>query len=172
MQILHREYYNVFSGGEVKVQPVIPPAHISGRIYDKNAIYDELLHSYFGISNFHGYMPTKLYANFLLKISQTFQCPVKHFQEDLAFNMQIIFLAKRIAVMPDVVYYYRMGGGTSRFMPTFFEDCVSLYNFKVEQINNRQLPESFRYTTAIELKNELWSWLEMYYIEYRKELTM
>ena len=60
----------------------------------------------------------------------------------------------------------------SRFMPTFLNDCVNLYRFKIEQINNCHLPESYCYTTAVELKNELWSWLEMYFLKYRKKLAL
>lgn len=154
-----------FFGPGIRLRPDITPAYAQRRTYDAEAIREELLHSYFGVSNFHGYMPTKLYANRLLKLSRDFQCPARHFQEDIAFNLQMIFRANRVSVMPDVVYYYRMGGGTSRFMPSFWEDCLNLYRFKLTQIEKRGLPMEFRFTTRVELKNELWSWLEMYRLE-------
>ena len=153
--------------GPLKFKPMVMPAYVTRRVYQENEIHSELMQSYYGIGNFHGYMPTKLYRNSILKESVQFKCPVHFFQEDVAYNMQIIFLCKRIAVMPDVVYYYRMGGGTSRFMPTFWHDCISLYHFKLEQIEMHGLPESFRYTTAVELKNELATWLEMYYLRHK-----
>ncbi len=150
----------------VKLKLEIPPAFKQRRVYVKEEIRAELLQSYFGISNFHGYMHTKLYRNSLLKKSLCFETPVHFFQEDIAFNLQMMFIVDRIAVMPDVVYNYRMGGGTSHFMPTFLDDSIHLYRFKMKQIELHHLPEEYRYTTAIELKNELGSWLDMFCIEH------
>lgn len=156
-----------WSKGFLRKEP-IPPSLQTPRTYDKIGIQNELLHSYFGVTDFPGYMPTKLYKNKYLKQSVTFERPVRFFQEDIAFNAQMLLLAERIAVIPDVVYFYRMGGGTSRFMPTFWEDCVALYCFKCNQIRQNQLPEQFFYTTCVELKNELSTWLIAFYNKYYK----
>lgn len=151
------------------VKQNIPPSLLEHHVYEGQEISERLLPSFFGITDFPGYMPTKLYANCLLKKSRDFQCPVKHFQEDIAFNLQMIFMANRVAVMPDVVYFYRMGGSTSRFMPNFLDDCIALYDFKLKQIELRDLSRNMKYTTAVELKNELWTWLEMNYYEYKRK---
>ena len=153
----------------IKLKVVCTPCLSKRRVYSKQEQKDLLYKSFFGISNFTGYTPTKLYKNTLLKKSLNFECPVKFFQEDIAFNMQIMFEAERVAVMPDVVYYYRYGGGTSRFMPTYLTDCVKLYEFKLRQIEKHCLPEDFVTTTAIELKNELWVWLCMFYRNNKKD---
>ena len=133
--------------------------------FNKKEIWNKILPCYFGISDFSGYMHTKLYSNRLLKKSLRFESPVKFFQEDIAFNLQIALQAEKIAVIPDIIYYYRMGGGTSKFMPTFFDDCINLYRFKMKIIKIYNLPEQFRYTTAVELKNECYTWLEMFYFQ-------
>lgn len=139
------------------------------KVFRGKEVTEVIVPSFFGITDFPGYMPTKLYKNTLLKKSQSFECPAKHFQEDIAFNLQICILSECIAVMPDTVYYYRMGGGTSRFMPTFLDDCINLYKFKIEQIDENGFSPELKITSAIEMKNELWTWLNMYFQEYKKK---
>lgn len=151
-----------FFRGYMRRKPNIPPSYSVRRVYTKEEIRTKLLQSYFGITDFHGYIPTKLYRNRLLKQGLEFETPARFFQEDIAFNLQMLFLANRIAVMPDIIYNYRMGGGTGRFMPTFLDDSIQLYQFKIKQIMEHKLPESFKQTAAIELKNELGTWLDMY----------
>lgn len=150
------------------IKKQIPFSLSERKVYEGQEIKEKIMPSFFGITDFPGYMPTKLYKNSLLKKSVDFECPAKHFQEDIAFNLQVCILAERIAVVPDTVYYYRMGGGTSRFMPTFFEDCVSLYKFKNKQIEINDFSPNLKVTAAIEMKNELWTWLDMYYQKYIK----
>lgn len=149
----------------------IPLSLKEKHLYIENEINNKLLSSFFGITDFPGYMPTKLYRNELLKESSNFICPVKHFQEDIAFNLQVILKARKIAVTPDVVYYYRMGGSTSKFMPEFLDDSIALYNFKVKIIEKNQLPEELRYATAVELKNECSFWLKMYFEYYHGNMN-
>lgn len=155
-----------FFANRFYVRANIPPSLKKNHLYYEEEIREKLLPSFFGITDFPGYMPTKLYKNALLKDSGCFECPVKHFQEDIAFNLQAILLAKKIAVTPEVVYYYRMGGSTSKFMPEFLNDSISLYRFKVKQIKMHSLSDELFYTTAVELKNECSYWLQMYYEYY------
>lgn len=152
-----------FFGNGFRVKQTINPSLQKRYLYEGEEIKRRLYPSFFGISDFTGYMHTKLYSNEILKKSLCFECPVKHFQEDVAFNLQAVLLAKRIAVMPDIVVFYRMGGSTSHFMPTYLEDCVSLYKFKMSQIEKNNLDKNLRYTTAVELKNELFCWLQMFF---------
>ena len=145
-----------------------PPILTERKTYDKEQIEGSIIPSFFGITNYPGYMHGKLYRNSILK--QTISLPyppIKFFQEDIAFNLRATLLAQRVTTLPDVVYNYRIGGGTSSFMPSFFSDCIALYNFKHEIIQNEGLDDHLRYTTDVELKNELATWLEMYF-EYVK----
>ena len=151
-----------------KVKKQIPASLSKKQVYKGEQVKEIVMPSFFGITDFPGYMPTKLYKNTLLKKSQFFECPAKHFQEDIAFNLQMCILAECIAVMPDTVYYYRMGGGTSRFMPTFMEDCINLYKIKIKQIDKNGFSPELKITSAIEMKNELWTWMNMYFQEYKK----
>ena len=158
--------YRVF-GKLMKMRGSVPPSMTTLHTYCDDEIRLKLLPSYFGITDFPGYMPTKLYRNELLCKSVDFECPVKFFQEDIAFNLQLLLLAKRVVTTPEPVYCYRSGGGTSRFMPTFLEDCISLYQFKKEQIEKNDLSQELHYYVAVELKNEVYTWLEMHYAKNR-----
>lgn len=149
------------------IHPVIPRLLREYKVYEGQMIREELMPSYFGISDFSGYMHTKLYSNKIIKKAANFEYPVKFFQEDIAFNIQAFLLSGKVSVMPDEVYCYRAGGGTSHYMPSFLEDCIALYNYRKELIVQYQLPESMSYTLAVELKNELFTWLSMYYIQYK-----
>lgn len=145
----------------IKLKKSIPPILSQKYCYEGEKIYSEILPSFFGITNFPGYMPTKLYRNALLKKVKDLKCPELKFQEDIAFNLLYVLIAKKIAVIPDIIYYYRVGGTTSRYMPSFLSDCIELYRFKMEIINKKHLSEDMRYTTSIELKNECSFWLQM-----------
>lgn len=145
----------------IKLKKTIPPSLSKKRCYNKEEINTEIMPSFFGITDFTGYMHTKLYKNSLLKETIEIQYPILQFQEDVLFNLLITLTAEKIAVIPDIIYYYRVGGGTSRYMPNFLEDCVSLYNFKLSVIEKHCFPEGYRYTTAVELRNESWFWLQM-----------
>lgn len=127
------------------------------------ADWNMLTQSFFGVSTFSGYMHTKLYRRELLQKALSFRKPCFFFQEDIAFNLQIILQCSKVVTIPDIVYCYRMGGGTSKFMPDFLNDSIALYQFKKDIIAENSFPEDYRYTTAVELKNELWTWLEMFY---------
>ena len=127
-----------------------------------------LMQAFYGVTLFHCYLPTKLYRKEIVKKALDFKTPCRFFQEDVAFNLQAFMESKCVVSITDVVYYYRLGGGTSRFMPDFLNDCISLYKFKLETIQENQYPEDFVYTTSVELKNELWTWLTMYAREHKQ----
>ena len=145
----------------IKLKKTIPPILSRECCFEGAKIYPEILPSFFGITNFPGYMHTKLYRNVLLKKVKDLKYPELKFQEDIAFNLLYVLTAKKIAVIPDIIYYYRVGGVTSRYMPSFLSDCIELYKIKMEIIEKKHLSEDMRYTTSIELKNECSFWLQM-----------
>lgn len=147
--------------GKLRLPKNIPPILSKEKLFEDDSIKD-ILPSFFGITNFPGYMPTKMYRNSVLK-QIFFDSPVFFFQEDIAFNLQYTMNCKRIAVMPNTVYFYRIGGGTSKYMPTFLDDCISLYKYKRKKIIENELPNYFLNLINIELKNEIYTWITMVY---------
>lgn len=157
-----------FFAHKIKLKKSTPSILSKEACYSREKIYSEILPSFFGITNFPGYVTAKLYKNTLLLETEEFKYPNIGFQEDMAFNLLCVLAAKKIAVIPDTIYYYRMGGATSRYMPNFLSDCLTLYRFKMEILDRENLPENMRYTTAVELKNECSFWLQMKYEYLRK----
>ncbi len=152
-----------FTAGHFFLKQNLTNIYRTERNYTKGEIRTAIIPSFFGIADYPGYMPSKLYRNTTLKKSLEFETPVKFFQEDIAFNLQIALIADSITVSPEIVYYYRTGGGTSRFMPDFLDDCIALYRYKQRMITKWNLNRHLEETSAIELKNECWTWLQMYY---------
>ena len=77
-----------------------------------------------------------------------------HIIEDLSYNMHVLPYAKRIAVIPDVLYYYRWGGFTNRYDKSVLETALIGYKLKMSQIDKYGLL-SFKAYTAVELLNYL-----------------
>ncbi len=125
-----------------------------------------LMQSFYGVTLFPGYMHSKLYRREIIEKAMKFRTPCHFFQEDVAFNLQACLESKCVVGINEVIYYYRMGGGTSKFMPGFLDDCISLYRFKLDTILENNFSRDFAFTTAVELKNELWTWFAMYVREF------
>jgi len=76
---------------------------------------------------------------------------------DVLFNMYCMPYADLIATIPDVVYYYRYGGGTSRLNNELMNDATTAYNFKKDMIEKYQFDKAKPY-----IARELTIWLQQY----------
>lgn len=57
-----------------------------------------------------------------------------YFADDLNGTMRILPISKRVVTIKNNVYYYRYGGGTSRFIKSYIDDCVLMYYEKKKHI--------------------------------------
>jgi glycosyltransferase involved in cell wall biosynthesis len=130
-------------------------------IYEDEEIVKQLYISCFGINNFPINIYAKLYAAPL--ISEAMNCPkvVEFMGDDLNIMLNIIPLCKKIITMPEVVYYYRIGGFTSRFMPYMLEDFLALYQYKEKMAARYPMPYDVAKLMNIELVNIVKSYLLM-----------
>lgn len=140
----------------------VPALFEKRQVYDKEQIINTIMPTFFGISGFLWSMFAKLIKNEFAKKALLYDRPVHFFGEDIALNMQILKHINSIAVMPDPVCYYTQSGGTSRWMPTFLNDSVSLLDYKINYINDLHLPLYLIRTTYVELKNEFFTYLQMF----------
>lgn len=60
---------------------------------------------------------------------------------------------EHIAVIRDVVYRYRIGGGTAKFMPTFLDDNILMYQLKMYWSDRCTSTENVKRLIGVELKN-------------------
>ena len=131
-------------------------------IYDHGRFINELYCSWFGISNLPVGLVAKLYPAKLLK--DTFAAVpnvVRFMGDDLIMTLDVMPKAERIVVIPDVVYHYRPGGGTSKFQPKLMDDWLALYRFKRKYAERYHMPQPIKKLMDIELCNMTFTYFEM-----------
>ena len=130
-------------------------------IYNHDDIMEKLYISYFGITNFPGYMHSKLYdkkwASFMIHMPMI----VKFMADDLTVNIRLLPLCSKVVTIPEPLYYYRFGGGTSKFMPDFMNDYMNYHKLQLEMIELYNLGYNFIYFSSIEIINVLHTWILM-----------
>ena len=130
-------------------------------VYGNEEIISELYISCFGISNYPVNLVAKLYRTGLITNASKFEPIVKFMGDDLSVTLRVLPETQRLVIIPDVVYNYRIGGGTSKFMPDMLDDFLRLYRFKKEMAQRYPMPQNAEYLMAVELKNIALSWFEM-----------
>lgn len=123
------------------------------RLYSHDEVIDSLFISYFGITNFPVNLVAKLYRTEQLTKAIDFAPVVKFMGEDLSVSIRITPEVKSLVILPDVVYHYRIGGGTSRFMPYMMEDFASLYTYKQQFAEKFPMPQDAQFYMDVELMN-------------------
>lgn len=78
----------------------------------------------------------KFYKRNIIKNTGLYSKNVKFFYDDLMTNFEVFMRAKSVKVADKTLYYYRYGGGTSKYMPNFFEDVINTYKVQKLIINN------------------------------------
>lgn len=77
---------------------------------------------------------------------------VVHFTgDDLVVTMQVIPEIRSMVLIPDVVYHYRIGGGSSRYSPTLLDDFVNLYRFRLPFIEKYPMKQNVKFYMDVEL---------------------
>lgn len=138
------------------------PCFSEAKEYSKPETMEKLYIGCFGISCFPMSLCGKLFrAETLKQAQENITVSPKAFAEDLNLTMHILPLCNKVTIIQDVVYEYRLGGGTSKFMPTFLDDNLLMYHQKMvacqQYTGELNLP---RYI-AIELKNIVFTYLTM-----------
>ena len=131
------------------------------RVYPNAEILSEVYVSCFGVSDYPVSLWGKLYQTELITRASDFPTIVKFMGEDLSVTLRVLPETRRLVIIPDVVYNYRIGGGTSKFMPHMLDDFLSLYRLKKELAARYPMPQNVEYLMAVEMKNIVLSWLEM-----------
>jgi hypothetical protein len=72
--------------------------------------------------------------------------------EDLLLNMRLFPNVSKYVSIPDIVYYYRIGGMTSHYNTHFYPDLKAQYFIKLDAINKYDYFKALR-PTKIEMCN-------------------
>ena len=141
----------------------VPPCFCNDevQIYNHTEILRDLYVSCFGISNYPVNLVAKLYRKELLSEAAKLD-PIVHFMgDDLSVTLRIMPSIRKLVIVPDVVYYYNMGGGTSKFMPDMLDDFLALYRYKNKLRLQYEMDMSVKILLDIELMNIVISFLQM-----------
>lgn len=124
------------------------------RRYDRSEIQKDLYVCCFGGGRFPVSMWGKLCKSRIIRrIMLNMDGTPKFFGEDLNVSIHLLPELNSLSVINDVVYYYRIGGGTSKFMPTFLDDNLLLYHKKMDMADLCMSERNVRKLIAIEMKN-------------------
>lgn len=123
------------------------------QLYSHDEIIDKLLISYFGITNFPVSLCAKLYRTEQLTRAINFAPVVEFMGDDLSVSIRLMPEIKNLVILPDVVYHYRVGGGTSKFMSFMMDDFAKLYTYKQPFIKWYRMPQDAQYYMDVELMN-------------------
>lgn len=153
-----RKWKNIFVSGKF-----IPPCFATNRIqvFDKDDIINKLYISCFGISNLPVNLWGKLYNTQLISKTINFENIVKFMGDDLSVMLYALPLCSRLTVLPENVYYYNVGGNTTRYMPYMLEDFLALYQYKEKMAARYPMPYDVAKLMNIELVNIVRSYLLM-----------
>ena len=125
------------------------------RVYEQNEILSHLyLCCFGGVGDFPVNLCGKLYKTKMVRdVMMSLDRHPKCFAEDLNVTMRLLPKIASLSVISDVVYRYRVGGGTSRFMPTFLDDNILMYRLKMQWSDKCTSTENVKRLIGVELKN-------------------
>lgn len=138
------------------------PCFEQPKVYSGEDIINDLYISCFGISNYPVSLCAKLYRTELITRVMGYPPVVWFMGDDLSITLRLLPETRRLGILPEAVYNYRIGGNTSRYMPYMLDDFLRLYRFKTEMRQNHPMPQDAEYFMAVELLNVLMTWFEMY----------
>lgn len=87
----------------------------------------------------------------------------KKYAEDLIVNLFAFANINSISLKSNLILCYALGGVTSKFMPTFFDDFCIVDDVRLKLINQYNYERRFLRITDIQMYNVAISWLEMCY---------
>ena len=102
------------------------------KLYNEEEIRNKLIEAWLFGHPFPSTLWGKFYKRDIIKNTGIYSKTVKFFCDDLMTNFEVFMRAKSVKVINKDLYYYRYGGGTSRYIPEFFNDVINVY--KVQKL--------------------------------------
>lgn len=100
-------------------------------VIEENDIREKLVSAYFHGHPFPSNMWGKVYKREYLVCSGKYLNNIKFMGDDLFYNLEVLLNVKRISMINKALYYYRVSGGTSKYMPYLFNDIIE--GFKIQK---------------------------------------
>lgn len=147
-------------------------APLSPQTIRQPKLFDEYYKSFFGINLLDVWMCAKLYNIEALKRANLKPSGFK-MGEDLMFNLKLFPHLRAYTLIEYRGYNYRVGGLTSKYNPTLWQDLKKQYEIKRSEAEAHNYSEAYR-TLGIELKNILLSEItqRIFYLHEKDELLL
>lgn len=138
---------------------------------DRETFFAKYFCSWYGITLLPVTLWAKLFRAPLLKEAYGAipEGTTRFFGDDLVVTLHACSSAGTIAWIPDEVYAYRTGGGTSRFQPDMLREFIGLYRYKMDFAGAYTAPQDLRLLSDIELCNVAFSYFRT--VTAEKSLT-
>ena len=103
--------------------------------------------SWFGITNVPVSLWGKLFPTHIIKAVYQSLIPgeIDFLGDDLVITLQAFPLAQSVFFTPEIVYFYRIGGGTAKYRPSMLKEFVSLYKFKMPFAEKYKMRQDVQY---------------------------
>lgn len=105
-------------------------------LYTGENIKNDLVTAYFHGHPFPASLCAKVYKREYLKGSGEYLKKIKFLGDDLFLNMEVLLKVTKVSMINEVLYYYRKGGYTSKYMPYLFNDMIEGYRIQKKVIGN------------------------------------
>ena len=138
-------------------------------VYNRVEIRQQLINSFFGVSNFPVSLWAKLYKTSVLTGQINDEPIVRFYGDDLSITLRVVLDTDSLCIIPDTVYNYHIGGATGGYMPTMLEDFIKLYRFRQSVIDKYGLNTDCSDLMAAEAMNYLRTYFSRI-LEHKKEL--
>ncbi|NOU65187.1 glycosyltransferase [Paenibacillus sp. LMG 31461] len=125
--------YKVIGSGIIKKRNVSSYFN-DDRIYRDEEVKNEIVTSYLHGHSFPSSLCAKMYKREVLVNSGKYLERIHYLGDDLFYNMEIFLNANSVKMLNKPLYYYRVGGFTSKYMPFLFDDMVNGYEIQKEVI--------------------------------------
>ncbi|WP_182914158.1 glycosyltransferase family 2 protein [Paenibacillus sp. 1011MAR3C5] len=112
------------------------------KLYEADEIRSDLVPAFLHGHPFPPQLHGKLYRRELLLSSGHYVSRIRFFGDDLFLNLELFLKAQTVQIIPDVLYYYRAGGATSRYMPYLFHDMVNGFLIQKEVVESHYRHQS------------------------------
>ena len=121
------------------------------RKIEHDELISDIYASFFAMHNLPVSLWGKLYRYKYISTAINTDNVVHFTGDDLVVTMQVIPEIRSMVLIPDVVYHYRVGGGSSRYSPTLLDDFVNLYRFRLPFIEKYPMKQNVKFYMDVEL---------------------
>lgn len=105
------------------------------KTYENKDIKKYILNKFVGDTGFPTSLWAKIYRKDLFENYGEYFLKMKFFGEDLALNMELLTKCNKVKVINKPLYYYRCGGGTTKYMKDLFDDIITTYYIQKDCID-------------------------------------